>query len=70
MAVFGYYRESCVFAMLLKIVIQNLESETVINNVGVDELGFWYDLLDGAVHGQIKVYEAETGQEYRPSQVA
>jgi hypothetical protein len=54
--------------MLLKIVIQNPDSETVINNVGVEELGFWYELLDGAVHGQIKVYDAESGLEYRPSQ--
>jgi hypothetical protein len=55
---------------MLKIVIQNPGSETVINNVSPDELAFWKELLDGAVQGEIKVFEAETGREYPGAQVA
>jgi hypothetical protein len=50
---------------MLKIVIQNPSSETVINNVFPDELEFWKNLLDGAVHGKIKILEADSGKEYQ-----
>lgn len=50
---------------MLKIVIQNPCSETIINNVWPEQLDFWTSLLDGAVKGEIKVLEAESGQEYR-----
>lgn len=50
---------------MLKIVIQNPSSETIINNVCPDELAFWQDLLKGAVRGEIKVFDAESGQEYQ-----
>ncbi|HEY9685390.1 MAG TPA: hypothetical protein V6C52_00285 [Coleofasciculaceae cyanobacterium] len=49
---------------MLKIVIQNPSSETIINNVCPDELDFWKDLLDGAVRGEIKIFDAD-GQEYQ-----
>ncbi|HEY9745503.1 MAG TPA: hypothetical protein V6C99_04740 [Oculatellaceae cyanobacterium] len=49
---------------MLKIVIQNPSSETVINNVWPEQLDFWHDLLDGAVQGEIRVLDAESGQEY------
>jgi len=54
--------------MLLKIVVQNSDSETVINNVGEDELHFWFSVLEGSVNGDIKVYDSETGLEYPSSQ--
>jgi hypothetical protein len=50
---------------MLKIVIQNPSSETIINNVWPEQLEFWKDLLDGAVQGEIKILEAESGQEYQ-----
>jgi hypothetical protein len=55
---------------MLKIVIQNPSSETIINNVCPEELGFWRNLLDGAVRGEIKVFDVETGLEYREYQEA
>lgn len=63
-------RKERVDIFMLKIVIQNPGSETVINNVSPDELAFWKDLLQGAVQGEIKVFEAETGREYPGVQVA
>lgn len=51
---------------MLKIVIQNPSSETVINNVHPEELEFWRKLLDGAVRGEIKVLDADG----RESQIA
>lgn len=54
------YRE---LERMLKIVIQNPSSETVINNVCPDELEFWRNLLDGAVQGEIKVIDVTNGQE-------
>ena len=50
---------------MLKIVIQNTSSETIINNVWPDQLDFWKSLLDGAVQGEIKVLDADSGQEYQ-----
>lgn len=50
---------------MLKIVIQNPSSETIINNVWPEQLEFWKELLDGAVRGEIKVIEADSGQEYQ-----
>lgn len=50
---------------MLKIVIQNPTSETVINNVDPDELDFWTELLEGAVQGEIKVFDTTNGQEVR-----
>lgn len=50
---------------MLKIIIQNPTSETIINNVYPDELDFWRDLLDGAVRGEIKVIDMASGQEYQ-----
>jgi hypothetical protein len=50
---------------MLKIVIQNPSSETIINNVCPDELEFWKNLLDGAVRGEIKIFDADSGQEYQ-----
>lgn len=55
---------------MLKIVIQNPASETVINNVFPDELDFWKNLLDGAVRGEIKILDADSGLEYQEYQVA
>jgi hypothetical protein len=55
---------------MLKIVIQNPTSETIINNVYPEELEFWRNLLDGAVRGEIKVLDADSGEEYRDTQVA
>ncbi|MGE0199595.1 MAG: hypothetical protein AB7P76_01365 [Candidatus Melainabacteria bacterium] len=40
---------------MLKIVIQNPDSETVINNVWPDALPFWEALLDQAVRGDIHI---------------
>ena len=48
---------------MLKIIIQNPSSETVINNVYPDELDFWRDLLDGAVRGEIRVVDMTSGKE-------
>lgn len=51
---------------MLKIVIQNPSSETIINNVFPEELEFWKDLLDGAaVRGEIKVIDTNSGEEYQ-----
>lgn len=50
---------------MLKIVIQNPSSETIINNIYPDELEFWRNLLDGAVQGEIKILDAVSGQEYQ-----
>ena len=50
---------------MLKIVIQNPSSETIINNVYPDELAFWRDLLDGAVQGESKVFDSFSGEEYQ-----
>jgi hypothetical protein len=50
---------------MLKIIIQNPTSETVINNVYPDELDFWRDLLDGAVRGEIRIVDMDSGQEVR-----
>ncbi len=50
---------------MLKIVIQNPTSETIINNVYPEELEFWKNLLDGAVRGEIKILDAVSGQEYQ-----
>jgi hypothetical protein len=50
---------------MLKIVIQNPTSETVINNVHPDELEFWNQLLEGVVQGEIKVFDAENGTEFQ-----
>jgi len=50
---------------MLKIVIQNPSSETIINNVYPDELDFWTDLLEGAVQGEIKIFDVDSGQEYQ-----
>ena len=50
--------------LMLKIVIHNPESETVIANIATDDLSFWLSLLDGAVQGEIKIYEMESGREY------
>ena len=50
---------------MLKIVIQNPSSETIINNVYPEELEFWKNLLDGAVRGEIKILDAISGQEYQ-----
>jgi len=50
---------------MLKIVIQNPSSETVINNVHPEELEFWRDLLEGAVQGDIKVFNLDNGEEYQ-----
>jgi hypothetical protein len=50
---------------MLKIVIQNPSSETIINNVYPEELEFWRDLLEGAVQGDIKVFNIDNGEEYR-----
>ena len=50
-------------AFMLKIIIQNPSSETVINNVYPDELDFWQDLLKDAVQGEIHVFDLESGQE-------
>ena len=44
---------------MLKIVIQNPTSETIINNVYPDELPFWEALLNGAVKGEIKVIDLD-----------
>jgi hypothetical protein len=52
-------------AFMLKIVIQNPSSETIINNVWPDQLEFWTDLLDGAVQGEIKILDMDSGQEYQ-----
>ncbi|MEB3286705.1 MAG: hypothetical protein VKJ04_04320 [Vampirovibrionales bacterium] len=48
---------------MLRIVIQNPSSETVINNVFPDELDFWKSLLDGAVLGEIKVIDQDSGRQ-------
>jgi len=48
---------------MLKIVIQNPDSETVINNIWPDQVEFWTDLLNGAVQGEIRVLDADSGQE-------
>lgn len=48
---------------MLKIVIQNPSSETVINNVFPDELDFWRNLLGGAVCGEVKVLDQASGRE-------
>jgi len=50
---------------MLKIVIQNPSSETIINNVYPEELDFWRNLLDGAVKGDIKVFDTDSGEEYQ-----
>jgi hypothetical protein len=50
---------------MLKIVIQNPHSETVINNVHPEELDFWRELLDGAVRGEIKVVDSLSGQDHQ-----
>lgn len=50
---------------MLKIIIQNPSSETVINNVYPDELDFWQDLLKDAVQGEIHVFDLESGQEVK-----
>ena len=50
---------------MLKIVIRNPHSETVINNVYPEELDFWKELLDGAVRGDIQVIDVASGQEYQ-----
>ena len=50
---------------MLKIVIQNPSSETIINNVYPEELDFWRTLLDGAVKGDIKVFDTDSGEEYQ-----
>ena len=42
---------------MLKIVIQNPASETIINNITPEELDFWKALLDGAVRGEIIVLD-------------
>ena len=55
---------------MLKIVIQNPTSETIINNVYPEELEFWRNLLDGAVRGEIKILNADSGEEYQDAQVA
>lgn len=51
--------------IMLKIVIQNPSSETIINNVYPEELEFWRNLLDGAVQGDIKVFNIDNGEEYQ-----
>lgn len=51
--------------LMLKIVIQNPSSETIINNVCPEELGFWRELLDGAVQGDIKIFDTDSGEEYQ-----
>ena len=48
---------------MLKIVIQNPSSETIINNVFPDELDFWKELLDGAVRGEIKIIDQDSGRQ-------
>lgn len=50
---------------MLKIVIRNTKSETVINNVYPEELEFWKELLDGSVRGDIKVIDVASGLEYQ-----
>jgi len=42
---------------MLKIIIENPSSETIINNVFPDELDFWRELLEGAVRGNIRVVD-------------
>lgn len=49
---------------MLKIVIQNPNSETVINNIHPDELEFWCTLLDGAVEGDIRIVDLD-GNDYQ-----
>lgn len=49
---------------MLKIIIQNPASETIINNVYPDELAFWKELLEGSVQGVIRVVDAVSGLEY------
>lgn len=51
---------------MLKIVIQNPTSETIINNVYPDELPFWEALLNGAVKGEIKIIDLDP--EKRPEE--
>jgi hypothetical protein len=52
--------------MLLKILIENPASETVVHNVPVEDLDEWLSLLGECAHGKIRVLDAETGQDYRP----
>ena len=49
---------------MLKIIIQNPSSETIINNVYPEELAFWKELLDGSVRGDIRVIDMTSGQDY------
>ncbi len=50
---------------MLKIVIQNPSSETIINNVSPDDLDFWQDLLEGAVRGDIRIVDMESGLDHQ-----
>ncbi len=55
-------REEGSNAQVYRIVIQNPNSSTVIHNVQHDELGFWRDLLEGTVHGEIRIIEESTDE--------
>ena len=48
-------REESREAHVYKIVIENPNSSTVIHNVQHEELGFWRDLLEGTIHGEIRI---------------
>ncbi len=48
---------------MLKIIIENPSSETIINNVCPDELDFWRDLLDGAVRGNIRIIDVLSNEQ-------
>lgn len=45
-----------------RIIIQNPDSNTVIRNVQPGELGFWRALLEGSVHGEIRIVKEQPGE--------
>ncbi len=48
-------------AFMFKIIIQNPNSETVINNVYPEQVPFWESILEGVVQGEI-YFESLDGQ--------
>lgn len=46
---------------MMKIVIQNQDCETVINNIQPEDLIFWQDLLDKPwLEGRVKIIDLDT----------
>jgi hypothetical protein len=52
--------------MLIKIVIHNPNSETVVHNVQPPDLTHWLTLLGECAKGIIRIYDEDTGLEIVP----